>query len=73
RIEVSDPRGERNPAPRTADDDDCFGRGLLIVTQLTDRWGTEPRTIGKTVYAEIDLPRETSKAREAGRGRRSNP
>ncbi|MER8001589.1 ATP-binding protein [Streptomyces sp. NPDC095613] len=55
RVEVSDPRGERLPAPRVADDDECFGRGLLIVGQLADRWGVEPRDVGKTVYAEIDV------------------
>lgn len=53
RVEVSDPRGERMPSPRAADEDECFGRGLLIVAQLADRWGTEPRTVGKTVYAEF--------------------
>ncbi|MEV7870238.1 ATP-binding protein [Streptomyces sp. NPDC088124] len=55
RIEVSDPRGERLPALRTAGESECFGRGLPLVVQVTDRWGTEPRTVGKTVYAEIDL------------------
>ncbi|MEV7867178.1 ATP-binding protein [Streptomyces sp. NPDC088124] len=55
RIEVSDPHGERLPALRTADEGECFGRGLPLVVQVTDRWGTEPRTVGKTVYAEIDL------------------
>ncbi|MEV7869846.1 ATP-binding protein [Streptomyces sp. NPDC088124] len=55
RIEVTDPRGERLPALRTASEGECFGRGLPLVVQVTDRWGTEPRTVGKTVYAEIDL------------------
>ncbi|MEV8396303.1 MULTISPECIES: ATP-binding protein, partial [unclassified Streptomyces] len=55
RIEVSDPRGERLPSLRVAEDDECFGRGLHIVTQLADRWGTQPRSVGKTVYAEIDV------------------
>ncbi|MFD5747015.1 ATP-binding protein [Streptomyces sp. NPDC127033] len=55
RIEVSDPRGERLPALRTAAEGECFGRGLPLVVQVTDRWGTEPRTVGKTVYAEIDV------------------
>ncbi|MEW1721205.1 ATP-binding protein [Streptomyces sp. NPDC093109] len=55
RIEVSDARGERLPVPRVADDRDCFGRGLAIVAGLADRWGVEPRTVGKTVFAEIDL------------------
>ncbi|MFE1959639.1 ATP-binding protein [Streptomyces sp. NPDC059479] len=53
RVEVSDPHGERLPSPRAADEDECFGRGLLIVAQLADRWGTEPRTVGKTVFAEF--------------------
>lgn len=55
RIEVSDPRGERLPGLREAGADDCYGRGLLIVARLADRWGVEPRTVGKTVYAELAL------------------
>ncbi|RDG35900.1 ATP-binding protein [Streptomyces corynorhini] len=57
RVEVSDPRGERLPLARSAADDACFGRGLSIVTQVADRWGTEPRTVGKTVFAEFDVRR----------------
>ncbi|MEU5287736.1 ATP-binding protein [Streptomyces sp. NPDC020755] len=53
RIAVSDPRGERLPSLRRPDADDCYGRGLLIVAQLADDWGVEPRTVGKTVYAEL--------------------
>ncbi|MFJ2111088.1 MULTISPECIES: ATP-binding protein [unclassified Streptomyces] len=55
RIEVSDPRGERLPQLRDVGNDECFGRGLLIVAELADRWGTEPRSVGKTVFAEIDV------------------
>ncbi|MEV7425575.1 ATP-binding protein [Streptomyces sp. NPDC091212] len=55
RIEVSDPRGERWPTLRAAEDAECFGRGLPLVVEVTDRCGAEPRSIGKTVYAEIDL------------------
>ncbi|WP_329615217.1 ATP-binding protein [Streptomyces brevispora] len=62
RIEVSDPRGERLPALREADDDDCYGRGLLIVARLADRWGVEPRTVGKTVFAELALHRRADMA-----------
>ncbi|MFE3828894.1 ATP-binding protein [Streptomyces sp. NPDC059092] len=62
RIEVSDPRGERLPTLRTAHESECFGRGLALVVQVTDRWGTEPRVVGKTVYAEIDLKPEPSDA-----------
>ncbi|WP_406727516.1 ATP-binding protein [Streptomyces sp. GD-15H] len=57
RVEVSDPRGERLPSPRPAGGStDQFGRGLLLVGALTTRWGWEPRTVGKTVYAEWDVP-----------------
>jgi anti-sigma regulatory factor (Ser/Thr protein kinase) len=57
RVEVSDPRGERLPRPRpVAGTDEQFGRGLLLVGALATRWGWEPRSVGKTVYAEWDLP-----------------
>ncbi|WP_121711335.1 ATP-binding protein [Streptomyces sp. E5N91] len=57
RVEVSDPRGERLPRLRpVADADEQFGRGLLLVGTLATRWGWEPRSVGKTVYAEWDLP-----------------
>jgi anti-sigma regulatory factor (Ser/Thr protein kinase) len=62
RIEVSDPRGERLPSPRRPADGDQFGRGLLLVEALADRWGTEPGTagVGKTVWAELALRREAA-------------
>ncbi|WP_077801118.1 ATP-binding protein [Streptomyces sp. JHA26] len=57
RVEVSDPRGERLPRPRpVADAEGQFGRGLLLVGALASRWGWEPRSVGKTVYAEWDTP-----------------
>ncbi|MFB7087309.1 ATP-binding protein [Streptomyces sp. NPDC056296] len=57
RVEVSDPRGERPPHPRPVGAaDEQFGRGLQLVGALADRWGWEPRTVGKTVYAEWDSP-----------------
>jgi hypothetical protein len=43
------------PGLREAGSDDCYGRGLLIVAGIADRWGVEPRTVGKTVYAELAL------------------
>ncbi|MEU0380476.1 ATP-binding protein [Streptomyces cyaneofuscatus] len=55
RIAVSDPRGERLPCLQRPHDDDCYGRGLLIVAQLADRWGVEPRTVGKSVFAELSV------------------
>ncbi len=28
------------------------GRGLLLVAQLTQQWGTRPTHVGKTIWAE---------------------
>lgn len=55
RVAVSDPRGERLPCLRQPDGDDRYGRGLLIVAQLADRWGVEPRTVGRSVFAELSV------------------
>ncbi|MFF0108010.1 ATP-binding protein [Streptomyces hirsutus] len=58
RLAVTDARGDRFPLPVTDSDrspNDESGRGLLIVTALADRWGTEPYPPGgKTVWAELD-------------------
>jgi len=61
-IDVSDARGERRPpgpgevdAPSDGGDD---GRGLLLAESLADRWAVLDRVpVGKTVRAELDLPR----------------
>ncbi|NEC06154.1 ATP-binding protein [Streptomyces sp. SID7909] len=55
RVEVTDPRGERLPGIREAGGDECYGRGLPIVDGVADRWGVEPHTVGKTVFAELAL------------------
>jgi anti-sigma regulatory factor (Ser/Thr protein kinase) len=57
RIAVTDPRGERLPAGHPPHPDDQFGRGLLIVRVLAGRWAVERLTVGKTVWAELDLPK----------------
>ncbi|MEU6344586.1 SpoIIE family protein phosphatase [Streptomyces sp. NPDC046977] len=53
--EVSD---GSNTAPhlRRARMFDEGGRGLFIVSQLAERWGTRQRPDGKTIWAEINLP-----------------
>ncbi len=63
RLEVSDTRTERLPEPRPPHDpaDDESGRGLLLVEALADRWGVEPRTPGKCVWAEIQQNGEERK------------
>ncbi|WP_306191307.1 ATP-binding protein [Streptomyces sp. MK5] len=57
RIAVTDARGDRLPCPTTdfsTPPDAESGRGLLMVTALADRWGTEPYPpSGKTVWAEL--------------------
>ncbi len=58
RVAVTDPRGERLPHTRTSHPDDQFGRGLLIVRMLASRWAVERGVVGKTVWAELDLPGE---------------
>ncbi|MEU2428193.1 ATP-binding protein [Streptomyces sp. NPDC007861] len=56
RIEVSDTRGERVPAPPgTPAPDAETGRGLLLVVALATAWGVTERTVGKTVWAEVRL------------------
>lgn len=63
RVEVSDTCGERLPhgpaevkPPRPLDE---YGRGLVLVQALADRWEVLDREPppGKTIRAEIDVPR----------------
>lgn len=58
RIEVTDARGDRLPTTsRPGAGDTESGRGLLLVTALSSRWGVTSGPIPcKTVWAEIDLP-----------------
>lgn len=61
RIEVTDTRTERVPAPThpaPADARSESGRGLLLVDALADKWGVDPRPTapGKTVWAELLAP-----------------
>ncbi|MFD4240094.1 ATP-binding protein [Streptomyces sp. NPDC058525] len=59
RIAVTDPKGERRPELRTAGGDEQYGRGLQIVSTLSQRWGACDRVVGKTVWAELAV-RETA-------------
>lgn len=61
RIDVSDARGERRPAAVAPGPLDEGGRGLLLVGALASRWAVLDRVpVGKTVRAELDLPRTRS-------------
>ena len=55
RIEVSDARGDREPASKPPAADSETGRGLLLVEALATDWGDDDRVIGKTVWAELPL------------------
>jgi PAS domain S-box-containing protein len=53
--EVSD-ASSASPHMRRARTYDEGGRGLLLVAQLSDRWGSRPSGSGKTIWAEQTLP-----------------
>ncbi|HEY3957482.1 MAG TPA: SpoIIE family protein phosphatase [Streptosporangiaceae bacterium] len=44
------------PKLRNAEDDDESGRGLHVVSQLAQRWGTRRTPAGKAVWFELPLP-----------------
>jgi anti-sigma regulatory factor (Ser/Thr protein kinase) len=54
RVEVDDP-STRPPVQRYPNPFDSTGRGLLLVEDLADRWGTDVRNDGKTVWFELDV------------------
>lgn len=54
-VEVSD--DDHNlPQLRRADADDEEGRGLALVSNLSRRWGTSRKAVGKVVWFELALP-----------------
>jgi PAS domain S-box-containing protein len=55
--EVSD-GSSTTPHLGGADWYDEGGRGLLIVSQLTERWGTRHTRTGKSIWAQLPLPSE---------------
>ncbi|MGW1836999.1 ATP-binding protein [Streptomyces sp. NPDC002067] len=55
RVSVSD-RSRRQPAVQEAGPDAVCGRGLHIVSELSDRWGTDNRKWGKVVWSELAVP-----------------
>ncbi|KUO06153.1 SpoIIE family protein phosphatase [Streptomyces caeruleatus] len=54
--EVSD-GGHTSPHLLRAGMDEEGGRGLFLVAQLTERWGTRYTASGKTIWAEVPLSR----------------
>lgn len=57
RIEVSDPRGEREPEVRPSRPGAESGFGLHLVGALATSWGVKGRAVGKTVWAELAMTR----------------
>jgi GAF domain-containing protein/anti-sigma regulatory factor (Ser/Thr protein kinase) len=53
--EVSDP-SQSQPHPRRARLSDEGGRGLFLIAQLADRWGSRYTPRGKTVWTEQSYP-----------------
>ena len=54
RVEVAD--GTREPpVVKQPGPEDIGGRGLVLVSQLADDWGTEPIPDGKLVWFELSL------------------
>ncbi|MFF8289446.1 SpoIIE family protein phosphatase [Streptomyces sp. NPDC016309] len=53
--EVSD-TGHTSPHLRRAGSDDEGGRGLFLVAQMTQQWGTRYTPTGKTIWAEQPIP-----------------
>ncbi|MFC4493267.1 ATP-binding protein [Streptomyces ovatisporus] len=52
RIEVYD-RSPAAPAHRFADEWDETGRGLALISQLTDKWEVLPEAVGKLTCCEL--------------------
>jgi serine phosphatase RsbU (regulator of sigma subunit)/anti-sigma regulatory factor (Ser/Thr protein kinase) len=70
--EVSD-GSSTTPHLCCADFDDEGGRGLLIVSQLTERWGTRHTRTGKTIWAQQSLAPGPSLTRRAAPQRPPDP
>jgi anti-sigma regulatory factor (Ser/Thr protein kinase) len=56
--------GGSYPRPRHACTVDENGRGLLMVAQLSRRWGCRSSTGGKLVWVDQDLPSTASHAHD---------
>lgn len=54
RVEVADDDPTAPPPPDLRIDDDATtGRGLLLVQELSERWGVQPHSDGKTIWFEL--------------------
>ncbi|MFJ6944017.1 SpoIIE family protein phosphatase [Streptomyces wuyuanensis] len=61
--EVSD-SAHTAPHLRRARRDDEGGRGLFLVAQMSQRWGTRYTSSGKTIWAELAIPKDLGRDQE---------
>lgn len=61
--EVSD-SAHTAPHLRRARRDDEGGRGLFLVAQMSQRWGTRYTSSGKTIWAELAIPKDLAREQE---------
>jgi anti-sigma regulatory factor (Ser/Thr protein kinase) len=61
RVEIDDTSTDV-PVVQHPDSAVDHGRGVLLVDQLANAWGVEPRTDGKTVWFELDVSTATAEA-----------
>ncbi|GAB2694193.1 SpoIIE family protein phosphatase [Kitasatospora kifunensis] len=54
-LEVAD-SGRQAPRLRPSGSQDEGGRGMYLVNELAQRWGSRPTRSGKVVWAELELP-----------------
>ena len=57
-LEVSDSASQVPRRQRPGDDEE-HGRGLLLVSSLSEQWGIRPTRRGKAVWCEVPVPEET--------------
>ncbi|MFE9934509.1 SpoIIE family protein phosphatase [Streptomyces sp. NPDC005533] len=69
--EVSD-SGHTSPHMRHAAGDDEGGRGLFIVAQTTQQWGTRYTAVGKIIWAEQAMPLPKQPNFESHAGQRAD-
>jgi anti-sigma regulatory factor (Ser/Thr protein kinase) len=68
RVEVRD-SGARRPLPRHYSVLSATGRGLRLVEQTVDRWGTTPSVGRKSVWFELDADRQGDLVAQDSRSR----
>ena len=66
RVEIHDAGGPTSPRRRVHHLESMTGRGLDLFDALSDRWGVDGTSAGRTVWFELDLAAEQARS-DAGR------